>query len=117
LNILIDENIPKMTLAALRQKGHDVRDIRGTDKEGITDSEIWDIARSENRILISTDKWFAGNRLQQHSGILVVLLHKPNRQKIHDRILLAIDRYSEQEWKNLIIIMRDNVQSAWRSRH
>jgi predicted nuclease of predicted toxin-antitoxin system len=117
VKILTDENIPNLTLSALRQKGHDVRDIRGTEKEGISDSELWEIAQSENRLLISTDKWFANNRLQKHAGILIVLLNQPNRRKIHDRIMLATELHSEEEWQNLIVIMRDNVQSIWRSRH
>jgi hypothetical protein len=30
MDILVDENIPLMTVASLREQGHDVVDIRGT---------------------------------------------------------------------------------------
>jgi hypothetical protein len=33
MKIFVDENIPLMTVRALREMGHDVRDIRGTADE------------------------------------------------------------------------------------
>jgi len=35
MKIFLDENIPLDSIAALTKMGHDVLDIRGTDKEGI----------------------------------------------------------------------------------
>ncbi len=43
MNIRVDENIPLMTVKALRRMGHDVRDIRGTQQEGMTDSALWNL--------------------------------------------------------------------------
>jgi hypothetical protein len=37
MKILVDENIPGVTVAALRGAGHDVLDIRGTPDEGALD--------------------------------------------------------------------------------
>ena len=53
MDILIDENIPHMTVRALREVGHDVRDIRGTPDEGATDVSIWKMAQREKRLLIT----------------------------------------------------------------
>ncbi len=36
MKIFVDENIPLMTVQALREMGHDVLDIRGTPNEGMT---------------------------------------------------------------------------------
>ncbi len=59
MNIFVDENIPKTTVQVLREKGHDVKDIRGTDEEGVDDEKIWKIAISEKRLIITTDKGFS----------------------------------------------------------
>jgi len=37
MKILVDENIPLMTVQALREMDHDVLDIRGTLDEGTSD--------------------------------------------------------------------------------
>ena len=52
MNILVDENIPLMTVTALRQLGHDVKDIRGTDPQGLHDEELWTLALAEERVLL-----------------------------------------------------------------
>ena len=39
------EDILLMTVRALREMGHDVRDIRGTADEGMTDDTLWEIVQ------------------------------------------------------------------------
>ncbi len=114
MKILVDENIPNMTVKALRQIGHDVLDIRGTAREGADDEILWDIAQEEWRLLITTDKGFAQRRYLSHPGILIIRLRKPNRLKIHARVMQAIDQVPVEEWNGLVLVMRDFVQSDWR---
>ena len=40
MNIFVGENIPKITVKTLKEKGHLIIDIRNTEKEGIPDTEI-----------------------------------------------------------------------------
>jgi hypothetical protein len=40
VKIFVDENIPLMTVQALREMGHDVLDIRGTADEGMIDDAL-----------------------------------------------------------------------------
>ena len=47
MKILVDENIPLVTTSELRQMGHDVSDIRGTDDEGMSDELFWKKACNE----------------------------------------------------------------------
>jgi predicted nuclease of predicted toxin-antitoxin system len=115
MNIFVDENIPSNTVEELRALGHDVLDIRGTDKEGLDDEGIWDISFKQKRLVITTDKGFANHRDEKHSGILIVCLNQPNREKIHTRIMKAFSQYTETEWKGLLIMVRDTVQSAWKA--
>ena len=48
MKILVDENIPAMTVSELGRRGHDVLDFRGTQKEGSPDSEVWNLAQKES---------------------------------------------------------------------
>lgn len=115
MKIAVDEHIPLMTVRALRDLGHDVRDIRGTADEGMQDEDLWEMVQREERLLITTDKGFTHYRTAPHYGILVVRLRKPNRHRIHHRIMQAIAQFTETEWPGLLVVMRDIAQSMWRS--
>lgn len=114
MKILVDENIPKSTVDALKDSGHDVLDIRGSKDEGISDIELWDMALKQQRLLISTDRGFTQRRLEKHHGILIIALRQPNTLKIHDRIMTALEIFPSDQWENLLVIMRDQAKSTWR---
>ncbi len=67
MKILVDENIPAMTVRGPREQGHDVKDICGTANEGQSDADLWAFCQNEQRLLITTDKGFAQNRNEAHS--------------------------------------------------
>ena len=50
MKIFVDENIPLMTVRALREMGHDVLDIRGTVDEGMTGDALWEMIQPEGRL-------------------------------------------------------------------
>ena len=116
MKIFADENIPSMTVRDLCSKGFDVADILGTPEQGMPDEKLWQEAQKEKRLLITTDKGFSLHRNEAHHGILIIRLKKPTRLKIHQRIMQAIKKYSEKQWAGLTVVMRDSVQSSWRSR-
>jgi predicted nuclease of predicted toxin-antitoxin system len=116
MKILTDENIPKLTVSVLREQGHDVLDIRGTAQEGLPDQDLWNLATRENRLLITTDKGFAKQRMDRHSGILLIRLRQPNRQKIHKMILDEIRAIPSTEWPGLLVVVKDRMRSLWRAR-
>jgi predicted nuclease of predicted toxin-antitoxin system len=115
MRILVDENIPNVTVQALRAMGHDVLDIRGTERQGLFDDELWPLAQTERRALVTTDKGFAEHRDQPHCGLLIVRLRQPNEQRIHARIMAAFRQFAEHDWTGLLVVMRDTVQSIHRS--
>ena len=115
MKIFADENIPLMTINALRELGHEVIDIRGTADQGITDEVLWRKAQDQKCILITTDKGFASYREQSHYGILIIRLRQPNLSKIHSRVIQTINKYSPKQWRGLMVIVRDAVQSSWSS--
>jgi predicted nuclease of predicted toxin-antitoxin system len=115
MRILVDENIPRMTVDALSALGNDVKDIRGTSAQGLPDSELWRVANGEARILITTDKGFSEFRTVPHYGILIVRLRQPNRDKIHRAVMRAIQQFQETEWSDLFVVVRDTMMSTSRS--
>ncbi len=116
MKVLVDENIPLITVEELRLKGFDVTDIRGSAEQGITDEVLWQKAQQKKRLFITTDKGFSIHRDEAHHGILTVRLKQPTRLKIYQRVMQAITKYSEQQWHGLMAVMRDVVQSFWKSR-
>jgi predicted nuclease of predicted toxin-antitoxin system len=115
MRILVDENIPNITVRELRALGHDVFDIRGTERQGMFDDELWQLAQTERRTLVTTDKGFSEHRDEDHYGILVVRLRQPNEQRIHARIMAAFRQFTEPDWPGLLVVMRDTVQSVHRA--
>ena len=116
MKILVDENIPNESVRSLKRLNHDVMDIRGSGNEGIPDDEIWNIAQTEERLLITTDKGFSQYRYKPHRGILLILLKQPTLIKIHQRIMDSFNEYTENEWKDRIVIIKDTVKSTWKNR-
>jgi predicted nuclease of predicted toxin-antitoxin system len=116
MKIFVDENIPLITVRELRDHGHDVLDIRGTELEGLSDEGIWEIAQDKKRILITTDVGFINKQQEKHYGIIVIRLKQPNRLKIHKRIMRAINLFNEEEWPGLTVIMRDTLYSIRRTK-
>lgn len=112
---MVDENIPHMTIQALREQGHEVLDIRGTSNQGMADEDLWEMAQRERRLLITTDKGFTQHRHSAHHGILIIRLRQPNRSRIHERVMRAITQFPGEEWPGLVVVMRDAVRSVWRA--
>ena len=115
MRILVDENIPNISVRELRAMGHDVLDIRGTERQGMFDDELWPFAQAERRLLVTTDKGFSKHRDEQHGGIPIVRLRQPNEQRIHARIMGAFHQFAEQHWPGLLVVVRDTVQSIHRA--
>lgn len=54
MRIVADENCDRMIVVALREAGYDVLSIRESEK-GQDDSYIFDLARIENRVILTGD--------------------------------------------------------------
>ncbi|MEK6693270.1 MAG: DUF5615 family PIN-like protein [Nitrospirota bacterium] len=116
MKIFADENIPFMTVKELRRLGHEVVDIRGTKEEGMTDEDIWKMVQKTGCLMITTDKGFARKRYEKHSGILIIRLKQPNRLRIHQKVLRAVNLFKTREWTGLTVIMRDTFHTVWKSK-
>lgn len=115
MRILVDENIPRMTVDRLCELGHDVKDVRGNAEEGLADARLWELAVGEQRLLITTGKGFTEYRTSNHFGILIVRLRQPNRLKIHQSVMFGIERFGGAEWPGLLVVIRDATMSTSRA--
>lgn len=116
MQILVDENIPRPTVLRLRERGHDVLDIRGTPREGMKDELLWELAQKEKRLLVSTDRRFLRYWNVSHNGALIVLLSQAKLQTIHAKIMQTLDQFTPEEWRELLVVVRDTFQSIRRPR-
>ncbi len=51
MNIVVDENLLKLTVETLRSNGHVVFDLRGTPEQGAEDLEVWNKSSRRKRFL------------------------------------------------------------------
>lgn len=111
MKILVDENIPLTTVDELKRRGGDVLSLHSSEYKGLSDTELWAIAQREKRLLITTDKGFAQYRGAHHYGVLIIRLRQPNRRVIHERVLQAINHFSEVDWLGMAVTMRDKTMT------
>ena len=116
MKIAVDEHIPLMTVQALREMGHEVRDIRGTPDEGMQDDGLWRMVQRQRCLFITADRGFMQYRTVRHHGVLIIRLRQPNRHRIHRRIMQGVTQFAETDWPGLLVVMRDTVQSSWRAK-
>ena len=117
MKIFVDENIPAITVKELRRRGHEIMDIRGTDKEGATDDDIWKMIKKDGRLLVTTDKGFTQKRKEKHHGILIIRLKQPNRLKIHQKIIKAMSLFKDEGWSGLTVVTHDTFHSIWKAKN
>ena len=116
MRILVDENIPNVTIEYLRSVGHDVLLLRGTSAQVMTDEALWRRHSVSGGWWLVPTREFVAHRSEKHCGLLIVRFRQPNEQKIHMRITRAMTQFEEQAWPGLLVVMRDRTQSVWRAK-
>jgi len=75
MRILANENFPLDAVVSLRTDGHDVWWVR-TEAPGISDAEVLDLARRDNRLIVTFDKDFGELAFHAHlpvaSGVILL---------------------------------------------
>ena len=109
MRFLTDENIATSVVAALRNAGHDVIDVKEQGWQGMQDSVLVEHALKDSRIVITHDKDF----LYQHR-VSVVLVRLPNQAPAHvrERLLTFLESHPEQRLQEptLAIVFEDVVE-------
>ena len=85
MRILANENFPLDAVVSLRTDGHDVLWVR-TEAPGISDVEVLDLARRDNRLIVTFDKDFGELAFHAHlpvaSGVILFRLRAASAAQI-----------------------------------
>lgn len=103
LKVLVDEDLPRSTAALLQSLGINAIDVRDVGLKAASDTQVFEYAQKEERIIITRDVEF-GNILKypprSHYGVIVIRL--PNTY-VRDQILGVIRKFFvEVEKKELV---------------
>jgi predicted nuclease of predicted toxin-antitoxin system len=92
---LLDENVPPAIGVFLRNMDFDVAHAKASGMLGASDDQIMDLARQEERTLITFDKHFADLLLYPpgtHWGVIRIRIHPP----LLADVVQALDHFLKQ---------------------
>lgn len=110
MKFLTDENIAKSVISFLRNKGHDICDLKEEGEYGLDDIKVLKWAAKERRILLSHDRDFI-DLFSQFRGKATVLVIRLFRQtpketkKFLEKFLLTV---KEKEVLGKLVILEEN---------
>jgi predicted nuclease of predicted toxin-antitoxin system len=108
MRIKLDENLPVGLSSPLRKLDHDVSTAHDEDLNGKPDSDIWQAAQREARVLITQDLDFSDLRTfvpGTHHGIVLVRLRSPSRRTLIERIVFVFSTESVEAWSGCFVIV------------
>ena len=115
MKFFLDENFPKTAGTWLSELGYVVFDVRGSEKEGITDIELFSQAQELDAVMLTTDRDFfhtVPHMFEHHAGVLVIALRQPNRKNIMEKLEWALKHFKPSDFNNRVIQLRDRTWSA-----
>lgn len=115
MKFFLDENFPKAAVGMLERMGHEVFDLRGTDREGSQDGDIFAEAQQHGAVFLTTDRDFfhtIPHLHAEHSGIIVIALRQPNRQAILEKLSWVLKRLAQGDFASRTIQLRDRTWTA-----
>ena len=110
MKFFLDENFPKSSEKILQEYGHEVLDIRGTSKEGLSDLEIFKLAQKNKSIFLTTDKDFFHTipfQFDHHFGVIIVALNQPNGLAINSKLEWFLENFDFQNIKSKVVLLKD----------
>lgn len=113
LRFLIDENIAKSLVKALRNKGYDVFDIKEEKLIGIDDAEMFKKANSEERIILTHDKDFiqlSERFLSLSSGVVLIRYGDKSPDNVVGKFIPLLDNIKDKLKGSLVIVYDDFVK-------
>jgi predicted nuclease of predicted toxin-antitoxin system len=117
MTFFLDENFPKKSIQTLEEAGHKVIDIRGTEQEGITDIEIFSLAKKSKAVFLTCDRDFYHTihlTEKPHFGIIVIALRQPNSSAILEKLEWILNKVNELDLPDTCILLRDQKYSIYK---
>jgi predicted nuclease of predicted toxin-antitoxin system len=110
VKIKLDENLPAELVGALASLGHDVHSTPMELLEGQPDPQIWAVAQTEERFLITQDLDFSDIRSfapGTHHGLLLVRLSNPSRRALVARLKTVFATEDVPSWSRCFVVATD----------
>ena len=110
LRFLTDEKISTSLVRALRNKGHNVKDIKEEKLFGTSDKEIVNISMKENRIILTHDKDFANISdfpIQSHNGIVLIRYKDQSPDNVIAKFIPLLDTRLKNKFKKSLVTIKD----------
>lgn len=110
----VDENLPIEVGEILTDAGHDARTVTDEELTGAADPKLAEVARKEERALVTLDLDFADIRVyppQEYPGIIVLRLKRQDRPHVLEvcRRLLTVLK-EEPLTERLWIVEEDRIR-------
>jgi predicted nuclease of predicted toxin-antitoxin system len=99
VRILLDENLPRKLVAALRAEGHEVESVYTLQLQGLENGALYEFASHNFDICFTRDAGFAHNVRQRRSASRLKLLRVTLRQKAQEEFVLDfVSAFRGSEW-------------------
>jgi predicted nuclease of predicted toxin-antitoxin system len=99
VKILLDENLPRKLVAALRAEGHEVESIHTLRLQGLENGKLYEFARDSFDLCFTRDAGFANNVRQGTPPSRLKLLRVTVKQKPQDEFVLNfISVFRTTDW-------------------
>lgn len=112
MRLLCDENVYVPIVKMLREIGHNVKDIKEERLFGVSDEVIYDLAKSENRILISFNRRHFGNIIlfppQNTSGIVIIKMPSLTIEKTTQIVKEFFISHADEDFSGKLVILEES---------
>jgi len=108
MKFLIDASMPRSTKPALEQRGFDVVDLRDILPPATPDPAVYNLAKREDRLLITRDHDFLNIVLYppaQTPGIIVLKVRRLTAKAINAVLLNFLGQVTEPQIKNALVVL------------
>ena len=109
MRLLADENIPKLAVKALRDRGHDVAWVR-QDAPGIPDQEVLSLGQEESRLLLTCDKDFGElafrHGLPAEQGVVLFRIALSSPERVAHVMVAVLE--SRSDWAGPFSVVEDD---------
>ena len=105
---LLDENVSNNLRRLLISKGYDVITVQELNKRGAKNSELLELARKKNRILITYDKDFIEFKHESENYLVLIDIHPLIDENVLPNFENFLNSFSFKELKDNFIILRED---------
>ena len=111
IKFLLDENVPLSIGVFLRDMGFDVVHAKEVEMLGASDDHIMELARHEERALITFDKHFANLVLyppNTHWGVIRIRIHPPLLGDVTEALAHFLEQFDMSTIRGTLIVLENN---------